>query len=260
MSTMHGRVAVVTGAGGGIGAATAYELARRGAQVVVVDRDERAARAVAETIAAQDGADAIACACDVRDRRACRDTLTAAATRFGGIDVVVNSAGVVRYAAVDELSEDDWDLQLDTNLKGVYLMAHHAVPLLRQRGGGAIVNVASTQAFASQELVPAYSASKGGVVALTRALALDHARDAIRVNAVAPGSVDTQMLRSAAERFSPSDPAAAISDWGDSHPIGRVITPQEVARVIAFLASDDASAVTGATYLVDGGATAKLST
>lgn len=260
MTTLSDKVAVVTGAGGGIGAAVVRELARRGARVVVLDRDEHAARRIADAIVAKSGGDALARACDVRDGDECRDALAEAVARLGGIDVLVNSAGVVRYGRVDELSEDEWDLQLDTNLKGIYLMAHHVVPLLRDRGGGAIVNVASTQAFASQELVPAYAASKGGVVALTRALALDHAREGIRVNAVAPGSVDTPMLRYAAERFSPSDPAAAISGWGESHPIGRVITPEEVARVIAFLASDDASAVTGATYLVDGGATAKLST
>jgi NAD(P)-dependent dehydrogenase (short-subunit alcohol dehydrogenase family) len=257
VSALEGKVAIVTGAASGIGAATVRELAAQGALVGVLDRDVAAAQDVADAIA---GDAAAAYGCDVRDSDACRAAVTGVAERFGGVDVVVCSAGVVRYGRVDELSEDDWDLQIDTNLRGVFLIARHAIPLMRERGGGAIVNVASTQAFASQELVPAYTASKGAVVALTRTMALDHARDGIRVNAVGPGSVDTAMLHYAADHFSPGDPDAAIEGWGASHPIGRVIRPEEVARVIAFLASDAASAVTGATYLVDGGATAKLST
>lgn len=259
MTTFSDKVALVTGAGSGIGAASARELSAQGARVAALDVDLSAAQAVAEEVAAA-GGEAAAFACDVRRDESCRDAIGSLAERFGGLDIAVNSAGVIRYGRVDELSEDDWDFQIDTNLKGIYLITRHAIPLMRARGGGAIVNVASTQAFASQELVPAYSASKGAVVALTRTMALDHARDRIRVNAVGPGSVDTAMLRYAADVFSPTDPNAAIEGWGASHPIGRVIRPEEVARVIAFLSSEAASAVTGATYVVDGGATAKLST
>jgi NAD(P)-dependent dehydrogenase (short-subunit alcohol dehydrogenase family) len=259
MTALDGKVALVTGAASGIGAATVHELAAQGARVGVLDRDTAAAQGVVDTVAGA-GGEAAAFGCDVRDGDACRAAVTGAADRFGGLDVVVCSAGVVRYGRIDELSEEDWDLQIDTNLRGIFLIVRHAIPLLRERGGGAIVNVASTQAFASQELVPAYTASKGAVVAMTRTLALDHARDGIRVNAVGPGSVDTAMLHYAADVFSPEDPDAAIEGWGASHPIGRVITAPEVARVIAFLASDAASAVTGTTYMVDGGATAKLST
>ncbi|MDW5598501.1 SDR family oxidoreductase, partial [Conexibacter stalactiti] len=234
-------------------------LAARGMRVGALDRDERAAQATATAVAAA-GGEALAVGCDVRDGAACRAAVDAVATRFGGLDAVVNSAGVVRYGRIDELSEEEWDLQLETNLRGVFLILRAAIPLLRQRGGGAVVNVASTQAFASQELVPAYAASKGAIVALTRTLALDHARDGIRVNAVAPGAVRTAMLDQAAALFSPEDPAAAIAGWGARQPLGRAIEPVEVARVIAFLLSDDASAITGSTQLVDGGATAKLST
>jgi NAD(P)-dependent dehydrogenase (short-subunit alcohol dehydrogenase family) len=256
MSALAGKVALVTGAGSGIGAATVRELVAQGARVGALDLDVDAAQAVAG-----DAGDAAAAfGCDVRDGSACRAAVDAVAERFDGLDIAVNSAGVIRYGRVDEVSEEDWDFQIETNLRGVFLISRHAIPLLRERGGGAIVNVASTQAFASQELVPAYSASKGAVVALTRTMALDHARDGIRVNGVGPGSVDTAMLRWAAGVFSPDDPDTAIDQWGASHPIGRVITPEEVARVIAFLASDAASAVTGATYMVDGGATAKLAT
>jgi NAD(P)-dependent dehydrogenase (short-subunit alcohol dehydrogenase family) len=258
VSSLDGKVAVITGAGSGIGAATVRELMDRGARVAALDLDADAAGVAAgEAIA---GGTAIALTCDVRDAESCETAVAVAAEHFGHIDIVVNSAGVIRYGTVDELSIGDWQLQIETNLNGVFHICRPAIPRLRAAGGGAIVNVASTQAFASQERVPAYSASKGAVVALTRTMALDHARDGIRVNAVGPGSVDTAMLRYAAEIFSPDDPAAAITEWGERHPLGRVITPQEVARVVAFLASDDAGAVTGATYMVDAGATAKLST
>jgi NAD(P)-dependent dehydrogenase (short-subunit alcohol dehydrogenase family) len=256
MTALNGKVALVTGAGSGIGAATVRELVAQGARVGALDLDVEAAAAVARDV----GGEAAAFCCDVREDAAVRTAVTGVAERFGGLDVAVSSAGVIRYGRVDELSLADWNFQIDTNLRGVFLVARHAIPLLRERGGGAIVNVASTQAFASQELVAAYAASKGAVVAMTRTMALDHARDGIRVNAVGPGSVDTAMLHWAAGVFSPDDPDAAIDEWGASHPIGRVITPDEVARVIAFLASDAASAVTGTTYMVDGGATAKLAT
>ena len=220
MTALAGKVALVTGAGSGIGAATVRELAAQGAAVGALDIDVTAAQAVADDVVGR-GGQAAAFACDVRDGDACQTAVTGVADRFGGLDVVVNSAGVIRYGRIDELSEDDWDFQVDTNLRGVFLVCRQAIPLLRARGGGAIVNVASTQAFASQQLVPAYTASKGAVVALTRTMALDHAGDRIRVNAVGPGSVDTSMLHYAANVFAPRDPGAAIEEWGASHPIGR---------------------------------------
>lgn len=259
MSMLQDKVALVSGAGSGIGAATVVELAAQGVAVGALDVDVDAARAVCDAVV-QAGGRAEPFACDVRDDAQVKAAVDGVAAAFGGLDIAIASAGVIRYGKADELSDDDWNFQIDTNLRGVFLLVRHAIPLLRARGGGAIVNVASTQAFASQELVPAYSASKGAIVALTRTLALDHARDNIRVNAVGPGSVDTAMLRWAAGVFSPEAPEKALDEWGESHPIGRVIQPVEVARVIAFLASDAASAVTGTTVMVDGGATAKLST
>jgi NAD(P)-dependent dehydrogenase (short-subunit alcohol dehydrogenase family) len=177
---------------------------------------------------------------------------------LGGLDVLINVAGVVRYGEVPDFAEEEWDLVLDTNLKGTYLTAKYAIPAMRARGGGAIVNFASVQAFASQQLVAAYSASKGAVVALTRTLALDHAKDNIRVNCVCPGSVETPMLRYGAQQLDDRDPAEVMREWGGLHPLGRLIQPEDVAGLVAFLASDDAAVITGAPHLVDGGLLAKL--
>jgi NAD(P)-dependent dehydrogenase (short-subunit alcohol dehydrogenase family) len=249
-----GKVAVVTGAGAGIGAAVARRLAAEGARVAVFDRDPGAARATAD--AAGGGAEAFEV--DVSAPGSVRAGMAAVVERLGGIDVLVNVAGVVRYGEVPDFSEEDWELVVGTNLTGTFLTAKYAIPAMRARGGGAIVNFASAQAFASQPLVAAYSASKGAVVAMTRTLALDHAKDGIRVNCVCPGSVETPMLRYGAELLDERDPAETMREWGGKHPIGRLIQPEDVATVVAFLASDDAAVITGAPHLVDGGLLARL--
>jgi NAD(P)-dependent dehydrogenase (short-subunit alcohol dehydrogenase family) len=255
MKRFSDKTAVVSGAAAGVGAAVAAALARDGARVVAFDR--QAADDTVAAIAAAGGT-AVAVTGDVRDGEDCAAAVASAAERFGGVDLLVCNAGVARYGTTDAFSDEDWDLVIDTNVKGAFNLARAAIPRMRLRGGGAIVNTASVQAFASQRLVTAYSASKGAVVAMTRTMALDHADDGIRVNAVAPGSVSTPMLRQSADIFAPDAPEAAMEEWGRTHPIGRLIRPEEVANVILFLLSDDASAVTGATYLVDGGLLSKL--
>jgi NAD(P)-dependent dehydrogenase (short-subunit alcohol dehydrogenase family) len=252
-----GRVAVVTGGGVGIGRAIAMRLASEGAGVAVLDIDEAAAAGTARVIV-DAGGRVEPFRVDVTSPEAVRTGIDAVLDAFGGIDVLVNNAGVVRYGTVPELSVDDWDLVIDTNLKGTFLTAKYAIPAMRARGGGAIVNTASAQAFASQPAVAAYSASKGAVVAMTRTLALDHAGDGIRVNCVCPGSVVTPMLRYGAEHLDDRDPEETMQDWGLQHPIGRLIQPDDVAALVAFLASDEAAAITGAPYLVDGGLLARL--
>ncbi len=257
MARFEGRVAVVTGAGRGIGEACAEAFAAEGASVGVVDRDADVASAVAQRISDR-GQAAIAIAADVSSAADCEAAIAKTVAAFGGIDVLMNNAGIQRYGTVETTPEDEWDAVLDINLKGAYLMSKYAVPQIRTRGGGAIVNTASVQAFASQAGVAAYSASKGGLVSLTKTMALDHAKEGIRVNAIAPGSVRTPMLEWAAELFVPEDPAGAIEEWGSGHPIGHVTEPSDVANLVLFLASTDARCITGATYPIDGGLLAKI--
>ncbi|MCY4145307.1 MAG: SDR family oxidoreductase, partial [Chloroflexi bacterium] len=176
-----------------------------------------------------------------------------AAARFGGIDVLHNNAGVVRYGTVVDQPVADWDYQININLRATFLTCKYAIPHMRKRGGGAIVNTSSAQAVASQRAVAAYAASKGAIVSFTTTVALDHARENIRCNCIAPGSIHTPMLDDAADLFGPADPASMIADWGEQHPIGRVGKPEEVAKLALFLASDEASFITGAFYRVDGG-------
>ena len=185
--------------------------------------------------------------------------MSEAARAHGGIDVLVCCAGIQRYGTVVDTPEEVWDDVLDINLKGVYLAAKFAVPEMRKHGGGALVAISSVQAFASQTSVAAYTASKGGINALVRAMALDHASDNITVNAVCPASVDTPMLRWAADLHKGQGTVEeTLAGWGRGHPLGRIGQPWEIAEAVAFLASDKARFITGAELKIDGGALAKL--
>lgn len=255
---LAGKVAVVSGASRGIGRAAAERLAAAGAAVAVGGLEPDEVEQVAAGIRAR-GGQAVGHAGDVSRAEAARALVQAATDAFGGVDVLVNSAGIQAYGTVEDTDEDLWDRVLAVNLKAMYLTAKHAVPSMRGRGGGAVVNVASVQGLAAQTRVVAYAASKGGVLALTRAMAVDHAPEGIRVNAVCPGSVDTPMLRAAAEKFRGEQTVEEVlRTWGRAHPLGRVATPAEVAEVITFLASPRASFVTGAAYTADGGLMAGL--
>lgn len=258
MAEFSGKAAIVAGGALGIGLAAARRLAQDEASVVICsDREDQVGQAVDDLRG--EGFEVRGIRADVTSSADMIELVAFAVETFGGIDILVNSAGVQRYGTVVETGEDVWDEVLGVNLKGMYLSSKHAIPEMRKRGGGAIVNVSSVQAFASQKGVAAYTASKGGVNALTRAMALDHAEEGIRVNAVCPASVDTPMLRWSANLFKGDKTAdETVEDWGKMHPIGRVARPEEVAEVIAFLAGPRASFVTGGEYKVDGGMLAAL--
>ena len=258
MAEFSGKVAIVAGGALGIGRATARRLAQDEALVVICsDREDQVERAVKEL--REQGLEARGLRADVTSPADMKRLVDFTVENYGGVDILVNSAGIQRYGTVVETEEAAWDEVLDVNLKGIYLASKHAIPQMRRRGGGAIVNLSSVQAFASQQGVAAYTASKGGINALTRAMALDHAEDNIRVNAVCPASVDTPMLRWSADLFKGDKSIEeTVEDWGRMHPVGRVARPEEVAEVIVFLASPRASFVTGGDYKVDGGLLAAL--
>jgi NAD(P)-dependent dehydrogenase (short-subunit alcohol dehydrogenase family) len=258
MAEFSGRVAIVAGGARGIGRAAARKLAGQGASVVTCsDQEEQVEEVVAEL--REEGLEVSGTRADVTSSADMKALTDFTAETYGGVDVLVNSAGIQRYGTVVETEENVWDEVLDVNLKGIYLASRYAIPKMRERGGGAIVNLSSVQAFASQRGVAAYTASKGAINALTRAMALDHAQENIRVNAVCPASVETPMLRWSANLFKGEKSVEeTVAEWGKMHPLGRVARPEEVAEVIAFLASERASFVTGGEYKVDGGMLAAL--
>jgi 3-oxoacyl-[acyl-carrier protein] reductase len=231
---LEGRVAIVTGAGSGIGAATARRLAAEGAAVVCADVNLAAAGVVAAEVGGR------AVAHDVVER----SSWEALAAAVGPLDILVNNAGVTRDRTLLRMTDEEWQTVIDVHLKGMWLGCQHAVPAMRERGGGAIVNLSSEArrgAFGQAN----YAAAKAGIVGLTRTVALEHARHGIRCNAVAPGAVDTPMTQAV--------PAAVKERWIPNIPLARFAQPPEIAAVIAFLASDDASYVTGQCIGVDGG-------
>lgn len=250
MSGFAGKGALVTGAGSGIGKAIALGFARRGGIPLVTDRDESLAREVAAEILAA-GGQARAMVLDVRNADGIHTAVEAAAELAGGLDVLFNVAGVNIPKTAETISEEEWHSVLDVNVTAVYLASKYSIPHMRRRGGGAIVNIASIAGIMAENRCSAYSASKGAVVLLTRNMAMDFARDGIRVNAVCPGSTRTPRT----EGYWQKSPTGK-SEMAEMCPMKRSAEPDEIAKPALFLACDDASYITGAVLAVDGGMTA----
>ncbi|PCG15388.1 MAG: SDR family NAD(P)-dependent oxidoreductase [Sphingomonas sp.] len=242
-----GRVAIVTGGASGIGAAFARRVHAEGAAVMIADLDVERGQA----LAAELGERAAFRSVDVADAAALETLAADTAAAFGGIDILYNNAGIGCYGLTPDLAIDQWRRVVAVNLDAVFYGCRAVIPYLKARGGGAIVNTASASGLHADYGFTAYNAAKAGVINYTRSLAIDHARDGIRANAVCPGPVDTPILTSGVDAI-----PGLRAQWEQVVPAGRFAQPEEIAAVAAFLASDDASAVTGAAIPVDGGLTA----
>lgn len=253
--SLLGKTAIITGTTG-IGRAVTKRFAQLGANVVCCGNDPAANRDLRQET---EGADVIVQDCDVSDSEDVLTVVTTAVSHFGGLDIIVNAAAIHPFGNAVETELETWHRCLNVNVTGIFLLAHFGIPQMRKRGGGSIVNLASVQGYACQQGVTAYVTSKGAILSLTRALAVDHAADNIRVNSVSPGSIATPMLETAAQVLSPDLPVdEVLTRFGEAHPLGRIGTAEEVAELVAFLASDKASFCTGGDYVIDGGLKATL--
>ncbi len=258
MADFTGKVALITGTTG-IGLACALRLARDGAIVLACGIDAAANAALARDAAAQK-LEIHPRQTDVSLPDEVEAAVAEAVKRFGGLDIIVNSAAVHPFGTVVSTDFEIWQRCMAVNVGSIYLTAHFGVPEIAKRGGGAIVNISSVQGFNCQQNVAAYVATKGAIHALTRAMALDHADQKIRVNSVSPGSVRTPILELAARTYGGEGVSVeqAFQRFGAAHPIGRIGEPEEVAELVAFLASDKAGFCTGSDYRIDGGLTAGI--
>ena len=248
--TLHGKTAVITGGASGIGRTTALLFAREGASIVLTDINESAGHAVATEIT-QFGGRAIFEPGDVTRAAHCQRVIERAVRDFGGVHILFNNAGIIRRASITELSEADWDRVMAVNVKSMFLMSRQVIPIMAAAGGGAIINTASGWGLAGGPRAAVYCASKGAVVLLTKAMAIDHGPQNIRVNCICPGDTDTAMLRNEAQQMGePSDKFLADAK---KRPLGRVGKPEEIAQAALYLASDASSFVTGTALVVDGG-------
>ena len=252
MSVLAGKVAVVTGAGSGIGRAAAEALAAAGAAVVVNDVVEDGLGATLDAVRAA-GVEGVASVGDVRDGDAVQRLIDLAVSHFGGLDLIFANAAVGRYLEFETMTEDEIDWILDIDLRGPLLCAQRAIPALRARGGGSIVFTSSVQAYTTMPGCVVYGAAKAGLVAAARALAVEVGRHGIRVNTIAPGTIDTPMLERDLAGMNLAEADSFLERVRAANALGRIGDPSEIASVLVFLASDAASYVTGTTIVADGG-------
>lgn len=248
---LAGRRAIVTGAGAGIGRAIALRFSAEGARVMVADLDAHAAEAVARDL----GHPALSHEVDVSSEDSAAAMIERAREEWGGLDVLVNNAGVGVAATTPDTDTTDWRRVLDVCLTGTFFAMKYAIPVIRDGGGGSIINMSSVAALVGVSDRAAYCAAKGGILALTRAAAIDHVAEGVRVNCIAPGTVDTPWVQRITSGY--DDPQAARSAMEERQPHGRLVSPEEIAAMAAYLASDEAASVIGAAMVVDGGMTAR---
>jgi NAD(P)-dependent dehydrogenase (short-subunit alcohol dehydrogenase family) len=250
MDRLGGKRALITGGASGIGKATALLFAREGAAVCVVDLDEEGGQAVARAIQGEGGR-ALFVRADVTEASHCRAAVEQMVSTWGGLDILFNNAGIIRRASVVELAEEEWDRVMAVNVRSIFLLSKHAIPVMAQGGGGVIVNTSSGWGLVGGPRAAAYCASKGAVVLLTKAMAIDHGSQNIRVNCICPGDTDTPLLRDEARQLG-QGVGPFLKEAAD-RPLHRVGTPEDIAQAVLYLASDASSYVTGTALVVDGG-------
>ena len=251
MERLRGKRAIVTGAGSGIGRAIALRLAREGASVVVADVDEVAAGAVAREI----GDEALVSRTDVTSAEEVEALVGRTVDEWDGLDVMVNNAGIGVAGHVTDTSEEDYERVMDVCLKGTFFGMRYAIPAIRDSGGGSVVNLSSVAALVGISDRAVYSAAKGAILAITRAAAIDHVEEGVRVNCIAPGTVDTPWIGRITSDY--EDPQAARRNMQARQPHGRFVSPEEIAAMAAYLASEESASTIGACMIVDGGVTAR---
>lgn len=256
MGRLEGKVALITGAGSGIGASTARLFAAEGARVGVADLRPEAAESVADEISAN-GGEAVALVGDVGTEHGAGSLVAGVTDKWGRLDTLYNNAGVDALGDVLEVGLADWDRCFDVNVKGTWLCSKYATPVIEESGGGSIINQGSVAALVGVRRFAAYCAAKGAVVSLTRSMAVDLASRGIRVNCICPGTVLTPLMQTLIRDRGGGDLDRGIAMTVEKYPIGRLGETEDIARVALFLAGDDAAFVTGSVYTVDGGMTAQ---
>ena len=250
MGSLTGKRALITGGASGIGRATALLFAREGAAVSVVDLDEVGGQAVVRAIA-DEGGQAIFARYDVSLAADCQRAVQRTVNELGGLDILFNNAGIIRRATVIDTTEEEWDRVMAVNVISIFLLSKYAIPVMAQAGGGVIINTASGWGLVGGRRAISYCASKGAVVNMTRAMALDHGEQNIRVNCICPGDTNTAMMRDEARQLGESDEKFLAE--AAQRPLQRIGKPEDIAQAVLYLASDASSFVTGATLVVDGG-------
>jgi len=248
--SLEGKVAMITGGSAGIGRASAIRLAQAGATLAILDIDGSGGKGTVQEIQ-EIGAEARFYPCDVTSDSDCQKTVELVHNEFGRLDILFNNAGIIWRKTIVETSEDEWDALLDVNLKGIFLLSRRVIPEMMKSGCGSIINTGSGWGLKGGEKAAAYCAAKGGVVNLTRAMAIDHGKDSIRVNCVCPGDIDTEMLNEEAVQLGLSK--AEFLKQAEDRPLHRLGLPMDVANAVLYFASDLSAWVTGSILVVDGG-------